>query len=302
MGIYDRPYYRDDDGPSFFGSHRTMIVNLIIVNVVIFLVDVLFFGGSSGFALSWNVLAARETAVGPDTLNRPWMWWQFLTYGFAHDPRNAFHLIGNMLGLFFLGNEIEQLYGRGKFLQMYLTAIVGCGIAWSLTGFFLGQANPDYRSALVGASGAVTAVVILFALNFPRRMVLLMMFIPIPAWVLGVFIVLTNLWGYRHSGPEAESRTAYDVHLFGAAYAYLFFQTQWTFAKLLPAWEGLRDKLPFGKPRLRIHREPTERSTSLDAQADEILAKLHREGESSLTAKERKILEEYSRRMQQKYR
>lgn len=300
MGIYDRPYYRDDDNSSFLGSNRTMIVNLIIVNVVIFLIDVLFFGSRSAFTLSEDVLAITSNPQRPDTLSRPWMWWQFLTYGFAHDPQNAFHIIGNMLGLFFLGNEIEQLYGRRQFLRMYLTAIVGCGILWALTEAVLGQRSP---SLLIGASGAVTAVVILFALNFPRRMILLMMFIPVPAWVLGIFIVFNNLWNVRNGGAGPDgSRTAYEVHLMGAAYAYLFFRTNWTFGNLIPSFDFLRGKLPFGKPRLRIHRESEERFQTLDVEADRVLEKLHREGEASLTARERKVLEEYSRRMQQKYR
>lgn len=303
MGIYDRPYYRDDESSSFFGSNRTIIVNLIIVNVAIFLIDMIFFGSKSSYTLSENVLALTSRAKGPDTLSRPWMWWQFLTYGFAHDPTNAFHLIGNMLGLFFLGNEIEQMYGRRKFLHMYLTAIVGCGILWALTELMVG--GSDRSATLVGASGAVTAVVILFALNFPRRTILLMMFIPVPAWVLGLFIVFNNLWGVRNGSADAGgTRVAYEVHLIGAAYAYLFFRTNWTFGDLLPSFAGLRSKLPFGsgKPRLRIHRESAERFHALDAEADVVLAKLHREGEASLTARERKVLEEYSRRMQQKYR
>jgi hypothetical protein len=55
---------------------------------------------------------------------------------------------------------------------------------------------------------------------------------------------------------------------------------------------------------LRVHDpvDPTSRYRELDAKADAVLAKLHREGEASLSAKERKILEDYSRRMQQKHR
>jgi hypothetical protein len=55
------------------------------------------------------------------------------------------------------------------------------------------------------------------------------------------------------------------------------------------------------RPKLRIH-DPAVRYRELDEEADAVLAKVYREGEASLSAKERKILEDYSRRMQQKHR
>jgi hypothetical protein len=60
-------------------------------------------------------------------------------------------------------------------------------------------------------------------------------------------------------------------------------------------------KWPSSKPKLKVH-QPEERLTVLDEQADAVLDKLHREGIESLSPRERKILEEYSRRMQQKHR
>ena len=53
--------------------------------------------------------------------------------------------------------------------------------------------------------------------------------------------------------------------------------------------------------RLKLHA-PEERSSQLDEQADAILDKLHRQGQESLSSRERKILEEYSRRMKEKFR
>ncbi len=55
------------------------------------------------------------------------------------------------------------------------------------------------------------------------------------------------------------------------------------------------------RPDLKVHR-PSEYYRDLDEQADRLLEKVHREGESSLSPKERRILEDYSRRMRQKHR
>ena len=288
MGLYDRPYYQDEPRSSFSGfvGGRSMIANIIIVNVALYVLDVFPWPGEEPLN---RLLAAKS-----DTLVRPWMWWQFLTYGFMHSSDNVFHLIFNMLGLFFLGREVELKYGSNAFLKMYLTALVICGVIWSATNLVM-----EENSALIGASGAVTTTVILFALNFPHRKVLFMMFIPIPAWVLGVMMVFLNLFG-QSGGLDA--RVAYDVHLFGAAYAFLYFKTGWDLTTLfMPTqWRG-KFKMPSRRPKLKLH-DPEDRYDQLDQQADTVLKKLHREGESSLSAKERRILEDYSRRMQQKHR
>lgn len=316
MGIYDRPYYQDEPRSGFSFSGRSMIVNVVIVNVAVFLIDAFLFP-LLNLSDAWfrpKILFA----VHSDTLFKPWMWWQFLTYGFCHDPDKIGHILGNMLGLFFLGQEVERHYGSKTFLRMYLTSLVLCSVVWGLTEAVFIQRPEGSMATLIGASGAVTTVVMLFAFNFPRRTILFMMFIPMPAWVLGVMIVVFNLFGAHSAG--ADNRVAFDVHLTGAAYGYLFFRTQWAIGSLAflgsaaggssPARKpssggrgGFLSKLrwPGSRPALKIH-QPEERMTVLDEQADAVLDKLHREGIQSLSPRERRILEEYSRRMQQKHR
>jgi membrane associated rhomboid family serine protease len=286
MGLYDRPYYRDEvpRGYSLPGA-RSMVTNLIIINVAIYILDAIFLGGR----------LSRLLSVEPESLRQPWNWWKLLTYGFAHDPNQVWHIIGNMIGLFFFGRDIEAIYGRRSFLGMYLTALLLGSVMWSLreSAFSVSQ------TYLVGASGAITSVIILFALHYPRRTVYLMFVLPIPAWVLGVFLVLSNIWSLGD-----DRLIAYDVHLVGAAYGFLFYKTRWELGQLFSDRWMSRLKSLRPRPKLRVHApvDPTSRYRELDAQADAVLAKLHREGEASLSAKERKILEDYSRRMQQKHR
>ena len=286
MGIYDRPYYQEESRTGFNFGARTMIANIVIVNVVLFVIDALVIGRQD---TPWR--PSQLLAVRADTILHPLTWWRFLTSGFAHDPFDMGHIVGNMLGLFFLGQAVEQRYGAKAFLRMYLTAVVVCSVVWSLVHYFtLPQAH------MIGASGAVTCVILLFALNYPRRTVLFMMFIPMPAWVLGLFVIGNNLFNLNSS-----DNVAYDAHLTGALYAWLYFRTHWTLA--LPFDGNLLSKLkwPKKRPNLKLHA-PEERSSQLDEQADAILDKLHRQGQESLSSRERKILEEYSRRMKEKFR
>ena len=288
MGIYDREYYRGDtEGGFSLGGSRSMVTNLIIANVAVFVLDAIF-QGPQGVGPASQFLALQA-----ENLRQPWMWWRFLSYGFAHaDPA---HIIGNMLGLFFFGRSIEATYGPTRFLGMYLTAVLLGGIGWALPASMMQGVVP----ILLGASCAITAIIILFCFHFPKQTVLFMLVIPMPAWVLGVLFVLADVTGQLGGNRD---NVAHGVHLIGAAYGYLFFRTRFELLQFLaPNWLGKLKRNFKPRPKLKLHDPGSERPDDLDRKADAVLAKLHRQGESSLSQAERKVLEDYSRRMKQKH-
>ena len=177
MGIYDRDYYRQERPGFSLGAPESAIVTIILVNVAVYLIDGLF---SQHGRFSFETHPVGWTlSLHDDTLTKPWLWWQFVTYGFVHDPSPG-HIIGNMLGLWFLGREVEDLYGRG------VHAVVSRANHFRRDRLGGGQRGP--RSGGWpgdGGPGAVVGVVLLFALNFPRRTILFMFVIPMPAWILG---------------------------------------------------------------------------------------------------------------------
>lgn len=309
MGLWDRDYYRDEQdslsqsSSGFSLKSMTWIGRIVLVNVLLYFVDALFFGQSTPLM--------ERMAVRPDTWVHPLTWWRFLTSGFAHDPHNVSHLVFNMLGLWMLGRRVEQRLGGREFLGFYLVAVVFGSLVWTAAQALAGGAYAE-APIMLGASGAVTAVVMLFVFFFPHERLLLMMVIPVPAWVVGVIIVVTNLSGATHSARAGEMAVAYEVHLAGAVLAFLYFRRRWNFSRWLPtgwptgrgggAWSFRRP------PRLRVHRGGDEDRdlaadyAALDAEGDRILAKLHEQGDASLTPQDRKILEDYMRRMRRKYR
>jgi len=295
MGIYDRDYYREESEPGLsLRTPQSMVISLVVVNVVVFLVNGLFTPpegpGDPG-------LINRALALSSDTLARPWLWWQFLTYGFAH--ADIGHILFNMLGLFFLGRAVEQFYGRAEFLRLYLVMLVLGSVGFALTNELLGVP----WSGLIGASGAVSGVIMLFVLNFPHQTLLLFPIpIPIKAWVLGVLLVGGNVLGTLGGwGTSTDGGTvATGVHLIGIGFAYLYFRNRWSLRRLGPGLVRL-DWLK-RRPHLRVHHpadddDPDQR---LSAEVDRILEKIHREGESSLTRKERRTLESASRQYQRR--
>lgn len=299
MGIYDRPYYQEDEQRGIFlggGGAQMMVTKIVLINVGIFIIDALFLSERvqlpTGKFLTIGTLSDLF-AVSASTLTEPLYWWRFLTYGFVHAPGDITHVAFNMLVLWFLGRELERKYGAAEFLRFYLVAIVVSGIAFAVIERLLGHP----LASAYGASGAVYAVVIAFAMNFPKVTVLLFFAIPVPAWFLGALYIVLDV--FKMISPGDGPKVAHTAHFAGAAFAFLYCRFGWNLAWLTP--KGLTNlKLRRG-PKLRIH-DPDSRERDLSRQVDQILEKISREGEDSLTRKERQILQKASREYQEKKR
>ncbi|WP_165220291.1 rhomboid family intramembrane serine protease [Aquisphaera insulae] len=304
MGIYDREYYRGEGGgPGWFGGVSPWCNTLIIINVAAFLL-MNSLGGDSPLFTDW-------LEASPWGIFHQGRIWQLWTATFLHDTRDIWHLVFNMLFLWFVGREMESLYGGRDFLAFYLASAGVSTLGWALLHEFGPKGGQFYH--LLGASGAVMAVVTLFTLYFPRREILLFFFLRMPMWVaLAIFLLLPLV--------RPERNVAYEAHLIGAAFAFVYKQFDLRWSRLV----GGR----FRRPRLRIVKPvPVENPRSrpsgtsrsggeglgsrpspvtvipeeqLDARLDEVLAKIAREGRSALTEDENRILQEASRRARSK--
>jgi membrane associated rhomboid family serine protease len=280
MGLYDRDYYQESEVQSVGKwNSRSIVTTLIIVNVAVQLLDF----------LGRNHPVVQYLWVRPDDLTQPLHWYRFLTYGFAHS-RDIMHLVFNMLGLYMLGQPVEQKYGRYEFLRIYLVSLVLCSVVWAVMRAVTGQSS----GVLLGASGAVTTISMLFVFSFPQTILHIWGIIPVRAWVIGVIIVVLNLMGSSRVDVGNKDQVAYDVHLTGAALAaiYFFGKLDLSALALLAAWPK---RLWKRSPKLKIHRPESSISQSLQLEADRILEKLHRQGQDSLSPRERATLEQYSR-------
>lgn len=288
MGFQDRDYYRDSSQSMYASS---MVMKLIIVNGLFFLAEVL-----AGWDVNGRNAVSDALGVYPSTIIRPLYWWQFLTAGFVH-AEGLNHILFNMLGLYCFGMRLEERYGRREFLRFYLVAVVVGMIGWSATHhFFLHEGD---NIVCYGASGGVTAALLLFCLLYPTATILLSFLFPVPAWLLGIIIIGQNLF-------ISQIGVASDVHLFGAAFALGYWYFGWNFGRL-PGLDKLQRLLKSPQrwakrqPSLKVH-DPERYYEDLDAEGDKLLQKIQDEGEDSLTDKERRVLEDYSRRMRQKRR
>jgi membrane associated rhomboid family serine protease len=299
MGYQDRGYYRSGPGVGFgFAPEWSGVNTIIAITVGVWLANFIFTGDlfREFFSLrfSLNDLLCLKSDL-PRHLGR---FYTLLTYGFCHDgpslelqgPYSLWHLIFNMLSLWFFGRPVEGILGKAEFLRFYCFAIVFAGIIW-----LVGEQTFGPVARLVGASGAVMAVLATFIWYYPREQVLIYGIFPVPAWALGVLYLVSDLQGT--SNPH--SHVAHLAHLAGAGFGFFYawqrIDLSWITdgpGELLAAWK---------KRRLRIVRpdEPADDDppAPLEQEVDRILEKISRSGEASLTPHERDALARASRRL-----
>lgn len=297
MGLYDRDYERDDTRwkPGFhLGGARTLTTNLVLFTAGIYLIQVFTdpnLPDQRGIPTDYGWFTGLFSLHG-NTLSQPWRIFEFLTYGFMHAPRHFPHILFNMFGLWMFGRSVESRYGRREYLAFYLIAIVFAGGAWYASEFFA-NGRTQVPVQMLGASGGISAVLILFALNFPKQLIYIWGVIPIPAWAFALFFVGSDLLGAIRS----TDNVAFTAHLGGALFAVLYFQRGWKLSNWLPQnWSLPR---PRNNSKLRIH-EPTAKDPEIEQRVDDILKKIQTEGQDSLTWRERRTLEKASKEYQKK--
>lgn len=212
MAYYDRPYYRDEPGgPQMFNRLKgaSFVTYLLIANVVIFLWDGIMGGSTrgSGAALGPIGYFSYEKAIANLQV------WRFLTYQFLH--ADFFHLLFNMIGLYFFGPMLERWWGSRRFLAYYLLCGASGAAVYVVLMFIPGLLASGPDTALVGASGALFGILVGAAIIAPRQTVMLI-FPPIPMQMRTLVLIflgiagISVLVGSRNAGGEA-------AHLGGAA-------------------------------------------------------------------------------------
>jgi len=155
---------------------------LIAVNVVAFILAFLLIGVyGEEKVVSWIALMPSVILAGGGL-------WTFLTSMFMHAGFG--HLFVNMVSLMFIGNFVEKLIGKNRFLYLYFVGGLFAGLLFVLVAFFTGM---DLNVYAVGASGAIFALGGLLAVLTPRLPVLVFFVIPMPMWAAMIFLMF-GIW------------------------------------------------------------------------------------------------------------
>jgi membrane associated rhomboid family serine protease len=309
MGIYSRDYLRDSGGSTgrgfTGGGDGTGWKRIIVITVAVFVAQLLFtreqpvpveFPSEFGVQPVMRISLVQDwLALDPQLVLKGQIW-RVLTYAFCHDRENVWHIIFNMLWLWWLGRALEEMYGTREFVLFYIAGAAVSGVAFLLLSLWLHDPTPA-----VGASGAVLAVTMLYAVHFPRQRIFIFGLIPVEIRLLVGLYLVYDLFPVLKAlgGDNINDGVAHGAHLGGFAFGYLYFKKQW---RLETLWERirlnrLRLKRPFAaQPKVRVYQPSVDETENFDARVDKILAKIHDHGEASLTDEEREILKNASRR------
>ena len=185
---------------------------LIAINVAVFIVEFMLDGLGQLDALLYNlglvpsVFLAQPLSIHLATL---------FTSMFLHG--SWVHVLGNMLYLWIFGDNIEDEMGHGRFLLFYLIG----GLVAAATQIIV---SPTSTVPIVGASGAIAAVLGAYLIEFPRARIRSLLFlgyfirfVNIPAvFVLGFWFLLQFFNGFLSLGAAAsEGGVAYFAHIGG---------------------------------------------------------------------------------------
>ena len=191
------PFYRKPFRYAFWNSALV----LIGVNILVFLLT------SSSRGLM------ELLSLNPVHVIRDGMYWQVFTYQFVHG--GVSHLFSNMIGLLFFGMSVERKVGSKEFLLLYLLSGTLCGL-FSLLLYVLAG---SWYVFLMGASGAVFAILLAYAVLYPRSIIYIWGIVPIaaPLLILGyaAFETLYLVTGTRQG-------VAHSTHLIGFAVSWLY--------------------------------------------------------------------------------
>ena len=245
------------------------VKTLIIINVGVFIL----------IHLTPNFAWLNFFGLVPSFVFGKFRIWQLATYMFLH--AGLWHLVLNMLMLWFFAPAIERHWGRREFLFYYFFTGIGAGLCSFIMAF---------RSTIpvIGASGAIFGILVAYAIMFPETIILFFFIFPMKIKHAVLVLAGINLLGAL-SSPNAG--IAYFAHLGGGLFGYLYLKSEWL-KRQISYWSPLN--LSLWRRRKKLDKKQMAEK-ELDREVDTILDKVSKYGMDSLSRKEKEILELKSR-------
>ena len=208
-----------DDFKQAFRRYNNAHVQLIIINVVIFLALVLFkvLATTTGFTQFFIDVHKQIAIPAPFSvfIERPWT---IVTYAFVHDLRDIAHIFFNMLIFYWFGRLFIEYLGSDKLIGVYVLGFLAGGIAYLLAYNFI----PYYEGripthGMVGASAAVNAVLVACATLLPNYSFYLLFLGPVKIKYIAAFFIILSF-----VGSVGLNEGGNIAHLGGALIGYVY--------------------------------------------------------------------------------
>ncbi len=249
------------------------VEKLIYVNVAFFLVTVLF----KNFVTHWFALPA---AYG-ELVSKPWT---LITYAFVHS--RLFHILSNLIILYYIGHLFLNFFSSKKLVVYYLMGLLVGGLMF-VSYYSFSDAATSF--SLIGASAAVTAILIGLATKIPHYAIRLRFIGSVELWILAaIWIVLS---AFTAAGINAGSGIA---HLGGALTGFLLtsYLNEGAFLVNLLSFTPKRKKTPFKNVyKNKVKTKQSYRHKKENQQrVDKILEKISKSGYDALNKEEKEFL------------
>ena len=279
------------------------LIKIIFINIGVFvainIIQVIswLFTGSSDSIFSQIILANIQTYISiPTLLTKPWT---IITYMFTHV--DFFHLLFNMLWLYWMGKIFIDMLNGKRFIAIYLLG----GIAGAVFTYILYNVIPVLHTSMsgpmpmIGASAAVMAIIVATATYFPDYKVFLLFFGQVKLKYIALIMVLLDVLFMSDSNSGGHI-----AHLGGALFGYMW-ASQLKRGTDISKWflNILDFILDLYKPRKKVRvsykntqeksyvqYEDSKKSNVSQQEIDAILDKIAKNGYDSLSAKEKEIL------------
>jgi membrane associated rhomboid family serine protease len=255
------------------------------------------------------------SALALDPARFPSSWWTIVTYMFVHAW--LAHLAFNLFTLWMFGPRLEHAWGTRTFTQFYLW----CGLGGAVAHLLFAQ-----HSSVIGASGAISGVLVAYAIHWPDEEVYLFGVIPMKSrWLIAAMIGMNIIFALSPS-----SRIDWTAHVGGMGFGWLFLKLYslggldrvrgWVSSvpdesedmpRAVPRTRSsMQDRgrgvdevvarsnavvLRDSKPLVRVPKRETPQEYA--ARVNIVLDKISQQGIASLTRDERRLLEDMSRKL-----
>jgi len=283
-----------------FETRRSATVGLLVANAVAFLLECVRYSYpprfplGDYFALSWYGLTHGYV-------------WQLVTFQFLHG--GLLHLLFNCWAIYIFGKEVEEALGVKKFLTLYFTSGIIGGLVQALAGGLAVRfGNPTWITHLaaptVGASAGAFGLLAAFAMMFPERRLMLLLFFVLPVSLRAKFLLLFSgllaLFGLLFPAGNMADAAHLGGMLTGILFVRYALNWDWHWPKLRRSKRQVPLRLVkvgsggsglWARAKSSRADDDLPPDEFLSKEVDPILDKISAHGIQSLTDRERRILE-----------
>lgn len=287
-----------DDFKNAFHRPNNGLMKILLINLVVFLA-LIFFRVIFAFASAGEIyeLILRQLML-PAALDsfivKPWT---LVTYFFTHE--GFFHILFNLLFLYWFGSLIMEFLGSQKFVNLYVLGGLAGGLFYILIyntlPYFASQVD---TSRMLGASAGVYAVVVGAATFMPNYTISLILLGPVRIKYIAIFYVILSF--AQSAGPNAGGELA---HLAGAGLGFLYIkqlQNGNDLGKPLSSFFTFIKSFFVRQPKVKVSYRNAQKkkangrtnsnARSKQEEIDAILDKISESGYDSLTKEEKQKL------------